>query len=84
MKKILLVGSSGFLGKNVLNQINRENEIFSISGKNDCDVSNIESLKSFVAELDFDYIINCAAFVGGIAYGYKYPAEMLSVNSKIL
>ena len=75
MKKILLVGSSGFLGKNVLNQINKENEIHLISGKDECDVSDIASLKSFVSELDFDYIINCAAFVGGIAYGYKYPAE---------
>jgi dTDP-4-dehydrorhamnose reductase len=45
MKKILLVGSSGFLGKNVFNQINKENEIYSISGKDDCDVSDIVSLK---------------------------------------
>ena len=28
-------------------------------------------------------IINCAAFVGGISYGYKYPARMLSENSSM-
>ncbi len=83
MRKILLVGSSGFLGKNVFEKINNDNEVHLISGKNECDVSNIDELRSYVNNLDFEYVINCSAFVGGIAYGYKYPAEMLSINSKI-
>ena len=83
MRKILLIGSSGFLGKNVFDKINKENEVHIIAGKKDCDVSNIDELRSCTVDLDFDYIINCAAFVGGIAYGYKYPAEMLAINSKI-
>ena len=83
MRKILLIGSSGFLGKNVFDKINKENEVHIIAGKKDCDVSNIDELRSYTVDLDFDYIINCAAFVGGIAYGYKYPAEMLAINSKI-
>ena len=83
MRKILLVGSSGFLGKNVFEKINNDNDVHVISGKEDCDISNIDELRSYVDNLDFEYVINCAAFVGGIAYGYKYPAEMLSVNSKI-
>ena len=83
MRKILLVGSSGFLGKNVFEKINSDNDVHVISGKKDCDISNIDELKSYIDNLDFEYVINCAAFVGGIAYGYKYPAEMLSVNSKI-
>ena len=83
MRKILLVGSSGFLGKNVFEKINNDNDVHVISGKKDCDISNIDELRSYIDNLDFEYVINCAAFVGGIAYGYKYPAEMLSVNSKI-
>ena len=83
MRKILLIGSSGFLGKNVFDKIDKENEVLVISGVEDCDVSNIDEFRNYVTDLDFDYIINCAAFVGGIAYGYKYPAEMLSINSKI-
>ena len=83
MRKILLVGSSGFLGKNVFEKINNDNDVHVISGKKDCDISNIDELRSYIDDLDFEYVINCAAFVGGIAYGYKYPAEMLSVNSKI-
>jgi len=83
MRKILLIGSSGFLGKNVFDKINPNNDVHVIKGKADCDVSNIDEFRNYVVNLDFDYIINCAAFVGGIAYGYKYPAEMLSVNLKI-
>ena len=83
MRKILLIGSSGFLGKNVFDKINPDNDVHVIKGKADCDVSNIHELRDYVVNLDFDYVINCAAFVGGIAYGYKYPAEMLSVNLKI-
>ena len=83
MRKILLVGSSGFLGKNVFEKINNDNDVHVISGKKDCDISNIDELRSYIDDLDFEYVINCAAFVGGIAYGYKYPAEMLSINSKI-
>ena len=83
MRKILLIGSSGFLGKNVFDKINPDNDVHVIKGKADCDVSNVHELRDYVVNLDFDYVINCAAFVGGIAYGYKYPAEMLSVNLKI-
>ena len=83
MRKILLIGYSGFLGKNVFDKINSDNDVHVIKGKADCDVSNIHELRDYVVNLDFDYVINCAAFVGGIAYGYKYPAEMLSVNLKI-
>ena len=83
MRKILLVGSSGFLGKNVFEKINNDNNVHVISGKKDCDISKIDEFRSYIDNLDFEYVINCAAFVGGIAYGYKYPAEMLSINSKI-
>ena len=82
MKKILLLGSSGFLGKNVLSKI-ENNTIYTISGKDQVDLTEINALRDFTSKLEFDYIINCAAFVGGIAYGYKYPAEMLVVNSRI-
>ena len=83
MRKILLIGSSGFLGTNVFEKIHLNNEVHVIKGKEDCDVSNIDEFRNYIDNLDFDYIIHCAAFVGGIAYGYKYPADMLSINSKI-
>ena len=76
------MGSSGFLGKNVFNKI-RDNTVYKISGKEQVDLTDLSELRDFTSELEFDYIINCAAFVGGIAYGYKYPADMLVINSRI-
>ena len=38
MKKILLLGSSGFLGKNVLSKI-ENNTIYTISGKDQVDLT---------------------------------------------
>ena len=83
MKKILLIGSSGFLGKNVLDKINSNNQVHVITGKADVDITNYNDFKEFASEIDFEYIINCAAFVGGVSYGYEYPAELLSINSAI-
>ena len=35
----------------------------------------------YLSKNKIDYIINCAAFVGGIAYGYDFPAELLMKNT---
>ena len=80
--KVLLVGSSGFLGnhiKTILN--NNEYETFEITGKKQIDITKYDKLDQHLSELKPDIVINCAAFVGGISYGYKYPARMLYENS---
>ena len=83
--KVLVVGSKGFLGswvkKILLAKTNHE--ILEISGKESLDITNIEDLQNFVYKHNPEAIINCAAFVGGISYGYKYPARLLYENSKI-
>ena len=58
-------------------------EILEISGKESLDITKIEDLQNFVSKHKPEAIINCAAFVGGISYGYKYPARLLYENSKI-
>ena len=45
------------------------------------------TLDNYLKDKNIDYIINCAAFVGGIAYGYDYPAELIKntiMASKII
>ena len=83
--KVLVVGSKGFLGswvkKILLAKTNHE--ILEISGKESLDITKIEDLQNFVSKHKPEAIINCAAFVGGISYGYKYPARLLYENSKI-
>ena len=58
MKKILLIGSSGFLGKNVFDKIDSNNQVYVITGKADVDITNYNDFKEFAYEIDFEYIIN--------------------------
>lgn len=79
--KILLVGSGGFLGNHVKTILNNEYDTFEITGKKQIDITKYDKLDKYLSKLKPDIIINCAAFVGGISYGYKYPARMLYENS---
>ena len=83
--KVLVVGSKGFLGSWVKKMLLAKSnlEILEISGKESLDITKIEDLQNFVSKHKPEAIINCAAFVGGISYGYKYPARLLYENSKI-
>ena len=83
--KVLVVGSKGFLGSWVKKMLlaNTSHEILEISGKESLDITKIEDLQNFVSKHKPEAIINCAAFVGGISYGYKYPARLLYENSKM-
>ena len=81
--KILLVGSGGFLGNHVKTILNNEYDTFEITGKKQIDITKYDKLDKYLSKLKPDIVINCAAFVGGISYGYKYPARMLYENSTI-
>ncbi|MAV05163.1 MAG: GDP-L-fucose synthetase [Flavobacteriaceae bacterium] len=79
--KVLIVGSGGFLGSHVKTILNNEHDIFEITGKKQIDITKYDELDEYLSELRPGIVINCAAFVGGISYGYKYPARMLYENS---
>ena len=83
--KVLVVGSKGFLGSWVKKMLlaDTNHETLEISGKESLDITKIEDLQNFVSKHKPEAIINCAAFVGGISYGYKFPARLLYENSKI-
>ena len=81
-KNILLIGSQGFLGSHVKSLLDQNNEDYQeIKNKKDVDIRNLEELDKFVRQNEFKSIINCSAFVGGIAFGYKYQADLLQINS---
>ncbi len=83
--KVLVIGSNGFLGKHVKAILDKENKynVLEIKGKNHVDITNHIALDNYMSEFKPNVIINCAAFVGGISYGYKYPAKMLYENSSM-
>jgi GDP-L-fucose synthase len=81
--KVLIVGSNGFLGSNIKSILNNEyeHEVLEITGKDQIDITKYDYLDEYLSKSRPDVVINCAAFVGGISYGYKYPARMLYENS---
>lgn len=84
MKKILILGGNGFLGKN-LNKVfeKTEHEIFNESRHSGCDIIDINQLVARISQIDPDIIINAAAHVGSIAYVSKYPADVCNDNSQM-
>ena len=81
--KVLIVGSNGFLGSHIKSILNSEyeHEVLEITGKDQIDITKYDYLDEYLSKSRPDVVINCAAFVGGISYGYKYPARMLYENS---
>ena len=80
-KQILVIGSEGFLGKHVKMQLSAQGKNYTeIKGKKHVDISNKKELEDFLKSHKIESIINCAAFVGGISFGYKYQADLLHKN----
>jgi GDP-L-fucose synthase len=78
---ILVTGSSGFLGINLCNQLRELNIPFTeTSLSKGTDLMNLDETRSLFSVVKPSIVINCAAFVGGIEYGYKYPLELLENN----
>jgi GDP-L-fucose synthase len=86
--KYLILGSSGFLGKNIKDYFeNTETvpkEINYLDGSNEIDLTDFEQLNDKIKSIKPTKVINCSSFVGGIAYGYRFPAKILHLNSQMI
>ncbi len=88
-KKILVLGSNGFLGSNLkeflLNSQKFDKEfLFFHNGKEESNLLDSKRFDEYIKSIKPDIIFNCTAFVGGISYGYKYPAKLLHNNSQMV
>jgi UDP-glucose 4-epimerase len=94
MKKIIITGGSGFLGKNLALKLKDEYEVFLTSRNNKqnfisgnftgckvipMDVSNIESVRDVFSEVKPDIVIHAAA-TKFVDLCEKYPMETIDVN----
>jgi dTDP-4-dehydrorhamnose reductase len=64
MKKILVIGGHGFLGRNLQEEFGKSiHDMYYESRRTGWDLSNYEEFKSKLATLMPDIIINAAAYV---------------------
>ena len=79
--KVFIPGGNGFLGKEVAKQLSEKGFNFvSLSLRDGFDFRDFHQTKQLFEKERFDAVINCAAFVGGIQWGYEKPAELYYNN----
>ena len=83
--KILVFGANGLVGKSVVETLSDSSKVESVdsSTRKDTDLKNIDEIKNILNIKQPDYIINCAAKVGGIYANNTFRAEFLLENLKI-
>ncbi len=79
--KIAVTGATGFLGKRVVKKLRERGDqpvITSLSMGVDLR-DQAQTIEFFQREKP-DILLNCASFVGGIQFGYKYPVDLFENN----
>lgn len=78
---ILVLGATGFLGKNVCGLLDRQGTAHAKSSLGlGTDLRSREATFELFDKVQPTHVLNCAAYVGGIQFGYKHPAELFSNN----
>lgn len=78
---ILVTGATGFLGKNVCKALDKRNlEYAKTSLSLGTDLRNHEETDALFKKIQPAYVLNCAAYVGGIQFGYKHPVDLFKDN----
>ena len=82
--RILILGSSGFLGKNLSNTLkkSKNNTVIEHNSKI-CNLLSFDNTSKFIKESKADFIINCAGKVGGILSHIGNNYEYLLTNTII-
>ena len=78
---IVVTGATGFLGKRVCRALDSKSiEYVGTSLSQGLDLRDRVATIDFFQKHQARYILNCAAYVGGIQFGYKHPVELFQSN----
>lgn len=78
---VLVTGATGFLGKRVCKLLESQKiEYYKTSLSLGVDLRERNEVFKLFSQVKPEYVINCAAYVGGIQFGKKHPAELFSNN----
>jgi len=78
---ILVLGATGFLGRHVCRKLTeRKSTYVETSLSLGVDLLSWDAVKKLFEKHKPSVVLNCAAYVGGIGYGYKYPATIYHKN----
>lgn len=79
--KIAVTGATGFLGKRVVKKLKEQGKDPVITSLSlGVDLRDYQQTIDFFQEHKPDMLLNCASFVGGIQFGYKYPVDLFENN----
>ena len=83
--KILVFGSSGLVGRSLVETLNKSEKVKDVyaSTRDDTDLHNLRDINNLINKFEPDYVVNCAAKVGGIYANNTFRAEFLLDNLKI-
>src|SRR5579884_2823836 len=78
---ILVTGATGFLGKAVCRLLDRRGFVYEKTALSlGVDLREATATMKLFERVQPRFVLNCAAYVGGIRFGYKHPAELFSNN----
>lgn len=81
---ILVTGATGFLGKRVCKKLDEMKRVHTKTSLSlGVDLRDEEQTLALFAQVKPDYVINCAAFIGGVQFGYDHAGEMFYNNLKM-
>ena len=78
--RILVLGSDGFVGKSMCRRLEAEGCDYHASTHVECDLRNREETQALFDKCHPDIVVNLAAFLGGVHFGYEHAAEMFTNN----
>lgn len=85
--RVLVLGAGGFVGSWVVRKmaaLHPEAQLVTSSLRDGVDLRDAGAADALFEKHAPEHVINCAAYVGGIQFGYKFPAELLAHNHRMI